>query len=99
VAGCCECGDEPSGSCATELVSLIDLTDVGPELKKNDESKKFHVSCKICHSHILNPKLVGLQKKLGSRIENFTTGNYNSETDRQLIEYRVTAWNTRMLAV
>jgi hypothetical protein len=23
VVGCCECGDEPSGSCATELVSLI----------------------------------------------------------------------------
>jgi hypothetical protein len=23
VAGCCECGDEPSGSCVTELVSLI----------------------------------------------------------------------------
>jgi hypothetical protein len=22
VAGCCECGDEPSGSCATELVIL-----------------------------------------------------------------------------
>jgi hypothetical protein len=22
VAGCCECGDEPSGSCATELVVL-----------------------------------------------------------------------------
>jgi hypothetical protein len=21
VAGCCECGDEPSGSCTTELVS------------------------------------------------------------------------------
>jgi hypothetical protein len=21
VAGCCECGDKPSGSCATELVS------------------------------------------------------------------------------
>jgi hypothetical protein len=21
VAGCCECGDEPSGSCSTELVS------------------------------------------------------------------------------
>jgi hypothetical protein len=21
VAGCCECGDEPSSSCATELVS------------------------------------------------------------------------------
>jgi hypothetical protein len=24
VAGCCECGDEPSGSCATELVSCSD---------------------------------------------------------------------------
>jgi hypothetical protein len=23
VAGCCECGDEPSGSCATELVKAI----------------------------------------------------------------------------
>jgi hypothetical protein len=23
VAGCCECGDEPSGSCATELVNAI----------------------------------------------------------------------------
>jgi hypothetical protein len=25
VAGCCECGDERSGSCATELVSLLSL--------------------------------------------------------------------------
>jgi hypothetical protein len=23
VAGCCECGDEPSGSCATELVVYL----------------------------------------------------------------------------
>jgi hypothetical protein len=23
VAGCCECGDEPSGSCATELVKNL----------------------------------------------------------------------------
>jgi hypothetical protein len=23
VAGCCECVDEPSGSCATELVNII----------------------------------------------------------------------------
>jgi hypothetical protein len=23
VAGCCECGEEPSGSCATKLVSYI----------------------------------------------------------------------------
>jgi hypothetical protein len=26
VAGCCECGDEPSGSCATELVSSSEGT-------------------------------------------------------------------------
>jgi hypothetical protein len=25
VAGCCECGDEPSGSCATELISYFIL--------------------------------------------------------------------------
>jgi hypothetical protein len=25
VAGCCECGDEPSGSFATELVSLLNF--------------------------------------------------------------------------
>jgi hypothetical protein len=24
VSGCCKCGDEPSGSCATELVELAD---------------------------------------------------------------------------
>jgi hypothetical protein len=24
VAGCCECGDEPLGSCATELVSYLE---------------------------------------------------------------------------
>jgi uncharacterized protein (DUF983 family) len=28
VAGCCECGDEPSGSCATELVSYLSLCSV-----------------------------------------------------------------------
>jgi hypothetical protein len=27
VAGCCECGDEPSGSCATELVSYVLLNE------------------------------------------------------------------------
>jgi hypothetical protein len=25
VASCCECGDEPSGSCATELVILYQV--------------------------------------------------------------------------
>jgi hypothetical protein len=30
VAGCCECSDEPSGSCATELVnfSTVDLKNI-----------------------------------------------------------------------
>jgi hypothetical protein len=28
VAGCCECGDEPSGSCATELVSYVMMSPV-----------------------------------------------------------------------
>jgi hypothetical protein len=28
VAGCCECGDEPSGSCAMELVSLASVSEV-----------------------------------------------------------------------
>jgi hypothetical protein len=36
VAGCCECGDEPSGSCATELVRWFQKSVVnallGPEL-------------------------------------------------------------------
>jgi hypothetical protein len=27
VAGCCECGDEPSVSCATELVSYVLFND------------------------------------------------------------------------
>jgi hypothetical protein len=30
MAGCCECGDEPSGSCATELVIAAHLAHVGP---------------------------------------------------------------------
>jgi hypothetical protein len=29
VASCCECGDVPSGSCATELVSLRKGLNVG----------------------------------------------------------------------
>jgi hypothetical protein len=28
VAGCCECGDEPSGSCSTELVSYVGVETV-----------------------------------------------------------------------
>jgi hypothetical protein len=36
VAGCCECSDEPSGSCATELVSYPDIRLEGlSKIKKN----------------------------------------------------------------
>jgi hypothetical protein len=34
VAGCCECGDEPLGSCATELVSFGVTTYLVPEIYK-----------------------------------------------------------------
>jgi hypothetical protein len=34
MAGCCECGDEPSGSCATELVSdSLCVVDNSPHLR------------------------------------------------------------------
>jgi hypothetical protein len=39
VAGCCECGDEPSGSCATELVKgLLDDSN-------NSHLYKYECSC------------------------------------------------------
>jgi hypothetical protein len=37
VAGCCECGDEPSGSCATELVSYQKLME-----------RCYSTSCIVC---------------------------------------------------
>jgi hypothetical protein len=46
VAGCCECGDEPSGSCATELVSLPIRTLLYATSGKNLASlavKLFHI--------------------------------------------------------
>jgi hypothetical protein len=33
VVSCCECGDEPSGSCATELVICVPFTDGAPVLR------------------------------------------------------------------
>jgi hypothetical protein len=36
VSDCCECGDEPSGSCATELVSLYVHI---PEIKDSCDHK------------------------------------------------------------
>jgi hypothetical protein len=39
VAGCCECSDEPSGSCTTELV--IPGTQGTYEREKKDKRKRF----------------------------------------------------------
>jgi hypothetical protein len=46
VAGCCECGDEPSGSCATELVSVREPVFV---MCNNIYSHmtNYHISAKI----------------------------------------------------
>jgi hypothetical protein len=40
VAGCCECGDEPSGSCATELVSCVFAVDKTALKEQNTASLK-----------------------------------------------------------
>jgi hypothetical protein len=34
VVGCCECGDEPSGSCTTELVSYLGSGSTTCNIKK-----------------------------------------------------------------
>jgi hypothetical protein len=36
VAGCCECGDEPLGSCATELVSVCDVITIATVMLLRD---------------------------------------------------------------
>jgi hypothetical protein len=41
VAGCCECGDEPSGSCAMELVNFIALISNPKPLLSKAEDLKF----------------------------------------------------------
>jgi hypothetical protein len=43
VAGCCECGDEPSGSCATELVN----TSTGSEDFRSVRFKNKFLPCFI----------------------------------------------------
>jgi hypothetical protein len=43
VAGCCECGDEPSGSCATELVRVNSISEC---LKKRWKTKTL--KCAVC---------------------------------------------------
>jgi hypothetical protein len=57
VAGCCECGDEPSGSCATELVSYGERrwNDIGKGKRKNSE--KNLSQCHFVHkSHMDWPR-------------------------------------------
>jgi hypothetical protein len=50
VAGCCECGDEPSGSCATELVSFnmenVEASSVG---RKLTNPVLLYVFCSLCN--------------------------------------------------
>jgi hypothetical protein len=58
VAGCCECGDEPSGSCATELVSYFyvqNFTFYCCFMYKQKENEKvdFVKYFKNCVAHIL----------------------------------------------
>jgi hypothetical protein len=40
VAGCCECGDEPSGSCATELVIAQYSSTEAPHMPKQNSLKR-----------------------------------------------------------
>jgi hypothetical protein len=47
VAGCCECGDEPSGSCPTELVSLASVTSV---VSSNFFGIRLLRSCSACRT-------------------------------------------------
>jgi hypothetical protein len=41
VAGCCECGDEPSGSCATELVNTFYF--LRENKRRNNKSHHFQI--------------------------------------------------------
>jgi hypothetical protein len=62
VAGCCECGDEPSGSCATELVIYVVLHAVLYSIISKDELLyicAICVSCGLCGwSEAIFPRLL-----------------------------------------
>jgi hypothetical protein len=46
VAGCCECSDKPSGSCAKELVSsYVSLAEDSGELGKVTEKSTLRFDC------------------------------------------------------
>jgi hypothetical protein len=36
-AGCCECGDEPPGSCATELVTYLRCENSGSQADEHED--------------------------------------------------------------
>jgi hypothetical protein len=45
VAGCCECGDEPSGSCATDLIFVtINSINIYTTLPTIDLLQNDHIS-------------------------------------------------------
>jgi hypothetical protein len=46
VAGCCECGDEPSGSCSTELVSSLGSSEMDTDDGQNNEYK-HHITLQL----------------------------------------------------
>jgi hypothetical protein len=50
VAGCCECGDEPSGSCATELVK--DMERKKEERKQLKYKNKEEMATKLEENYI-----------------------------------------------
>jgi hypothetical protein len=39
VAGCCECGDEPSGSCTTELVNYGNIVSLTYEYSRDSSTE------------------------------------------------------------
>jgi hypothetical protein len=59
VAGCCECGDEPSGSCTTELVRNQTKYQCGVS-SSNDYVEKY----KVCQFIIV---VLGIYVKLINR--------------------------------
>jgi hypothetical protein len=47
VAGCCECGDEPSGSCATELVITIFSLPTSSNKQKHFLTNTHILTCNV----------------------------------------------------
>jgi hypothetical protein len=59
VAGCCECGDEPSGSCATELVTVWT---VGSRQYCHRIFTRLYAICLLSRCQLLKP-----EKDIGKR--------------------------------